>query len=179
MNSNIAAEYDATKDEHVCTICRRPFRTGRGLNQHLRTCLKSTNEINKPPKPPPDEPPLPGKDHVDCSPSYQWGKYECKIFEKNLNFVYESIVYWRKNLFLLPTGKAGKSFIDETTRLMNGWSEDSPLRQIAFKAIMVMPNLLLQKPSKNSQSKEDNVALQRRMLLWNNGMISKNRSTKW
>ena len=71
-----------------------------------------------------------------------------------------------KNLFLLPTGKAGKSYMDEITGLMNEWLQKSPLKNIAFKVIMIMPNLLLQKPSKCSKSKEHLKALERRLLSW-------------
>ena len=102
---------------------------------------------------------------------YQWGDYADKHFEENLHLVYEKIVYWRKNLFLLPTGKAGKQYIDEITRLINAWVADSPLKKIAFKAIMVMPSLLLQKPSKDSKSKDHLLALERRFKLWSSGNL--------
>ena len=39
---------------------------------------------------------------------FKWGEYDDKTFTKNLNSVYELIVYWKKNVFLLPTGNAGK-----------------------------------------------------------------------
>jgi len=63
---------------------------------------------------------------------------------------------------MLPTGKPGKSFIEETTRLLNSWTTESALKIVAFKAIMVMPSLLLQKPHKSSKSKEHFAALERR-----------------
>ena len=49
------------------------------------------------------------------------------------------------------------------------WVSDSPLKDISFKAIMIMPNLLLQKPSKASKSKEHQLSLERRLDLWQNG----------
>ena len=52
---------------------------------------------------------------------------------------------------------------------MNEWLHDSPLKSIAFKAIMIMPSILLQKPSKNSKAKDHSIALHRRMELWNSG----------
>lgn len=42
-----------------------------------------------------------------------------KVFEDRINFAYEQTGYWRKNLFLLPTGQAGKQYIDEISRLLN------------------------------------------------------------
>ena len=64
----------------------------------------------------------------------------------DINDIYEEIVFWRKNLFLLPSGKYGNEYIRETTRLLTSWVEDTPLKDIAFKAIHIMPALLLQKP---------------------------------
>ena len=47
-------------------------------------------------------------------------------------------VYWKKNIFLLPSGQSGKCLIDEISRLMNEWIHKLPLKDIAFKAIIVM-----------------------------------------
>ena len=52
---------------------------------------------------------------------------------------------------------------------MNEWLQESPLKDIAFKAIMIMPNLLLQKPSKNSKDKDHLKALERRLESWISG----------
>ena len=177
MNTNAITEENIVtatcQNEHECTLCKKHFRTIRGLNQHLRknqhqqTGSKPADDVQKPPDPPP----------ITCSendfeqPLYKWGNYGDKVFEKNLSDAYEQIVYWRKNLFMLPTGKAGKRYINETTRLMNAWTEESPLQKVAFKAIMVMPSLLLQKPSKNSKSRDHIAALERRLLLWHSGEI--------
>ena len=51
---------------------------------------------------------------------------------------------WKKNYFLLSNGKTGRKFIDAVSRLMNEWLQDLPIKDIALKEIMVMPNLLLQ-----------------------------------
>ena len=58
--------------------------------------------------------------------------------------------------------KCGNKYTEETTRLSNEWIHDSPLNGISFKAVILMPNLLLQKPSKNSKSKD----LERCLELW-------------
>ena len=42
---------------------------------------------------------------------YKWGAYTNDVFEQNINFVCEQIVYWRKNLFLLPTGKLDEDIL--------------------------------------------------------------------
>ena len=74
---------------------------------------------------------------------YKWGDYDGHVFEKNLNLIYDIIVYWKKNLFMFPAGRAGKDYIDEITRLLNAWIQDSAMKHITFKAIMVMPSLIL------------------------------------
>ena len=72
------------------------------------------------------------------SVKYIWGKYKDHEFEKNVSQVYETVVFWRKNLFLLPSGKAGRKFIGEVSRLMSEWLHDSLLKDIEFKGIMVI-----------------------------------------
>ena len=76
-----------------------------------------------------------------------WGEKKRSDFTNSLNEVYERIVFWRKNLFLLASGSSRKRFIRESTRLIHSWIDATPMKEIAFKAIMVMPALLLQKPS--------------------------------
>ena len=77
-------------------------------------------------------------------------------------------MFWQKNHFLLPTGLAGIQYIAETTRLIHSIIDNSPLKEGAMKVILVMPSLLLQKPSRTSKSKDHNAALKRRMDLWEN-----------
>ena len=62
--------------------------------------------------------------------------------------VYDEIVRWRRNIFLLPSGQAGKSFLEEMTRLAKAWASKSKEEAVAMIMLMVMPALLLQKPSK-------------------------------
>ena len=152
----------------LCTSFKRLFRTERGLNQHARSCKVKTTED--------DSRPIPTQVLLvtpiveqDEKILYIWGRYRDKEFEENVSFIYEQIVYWKRNMFLLPTGKAGKQFIDEITKLINIWTDESPMKNIAIKAIMIMPSLLLQKPSKESKSKDHLKALERRMELWKSG----------
>ena len=73
---------------------------------------------------------------------------------------------------MLPTGKPGKCFIEEITCLFNSWSTESALKNVGFHALMVMPSLLLQKPSKTSKAKEHYTALERRMEFWKRGDLT-------
>ena len=78
-----------------------------------------------------------------------------------INTMYKAIVFWRRNLFTLPSGAAGKIFIKESTRLINAWSMKPSIRPVALKLMNLMPALLLQKTSPKSKSKGHTKALKR------------------
>ena len=54
---------------------------------------------------------------------FKWGDNDGKTFTERVELIYDKIVYWKKNLFLLPTGKSGKLYIDESVKLLNSWVE--------------------------------------------------------
>ena len=63
------------------------------------------------------------------------------MFLKKLNLIYGIIIYHKKNLYMLPTGRAGKDYLDEITRLLNAWIRDSNMKHITFKAIMELSHI--------------------------------------
>ena len=139
------------QESYQCTICDRRFRTNRGLSQHLRSCQsKNINSTVSDAVIATDKNTLIDNKCLGniktAEVRYKWGRYDSYQFEENLSLVYEKIVHWKKNLFLLPSRRAEKQFIEETTKLMNEWLHDSTLKDITFKAAMIMPSLLLQKP---------------------------------
>jgi len=67
---------------------------------------------------------------------------------------YEDVVHWRRNSFLVPSGKSGKEFVLELARLYPAYANNSSLHSIALTAYSVFQVLLLQKPHANSKSKE-------------------------
>ena len=161
-------------------MCRMwpTFRYKQSLNQHLKSCYlkKKITDVQTPYERKKDEARsniwwLKYWDSGYFNPSlrYKWGNYQNFLFERKLSLAYEKIVHWNKNLFLLPSGQAGKSFTDEMSQLMNEWIHESPLKDIVFKAIMVIPGLLLQKPSRKSKSKDHLKSLENRMKLWHAG----------
>ena len=100
-----------------------------------------------------------------------WGKSTLSEFEENIKSCYKEIVKWKKNLFLLPTGRVGKEFILEMKRLVDLFVNKTPYCNIALNALMVMIPLLLQKPSKNSKCSDHTKYLQKRLVLWKEGNI--------
>ena len=67
---------------------------------------------------------------------------------------------------MVPTGGAGKKFINEIARLLNLWTNDTRLKKNILKEIYIIPALLLQKPSKKSKARKHLNALERQMKLW-------------
>ena len=76
---------------------------------------------------------------------------------------YEEVVHWRHNVFMIPYGKAGKSFVKELARLYHAYADHSALHSIALMACSVMQPLLFQKPYKHSKAKDHSICLTRRM----------------
>ena len=54
----------------------------------------------------------------------------------------------QRNLFKVPTDKAGNLFVKELSRLIDAYTFDSVLQSVSLRAAMVLPSLELQKLSK-------------------------------
>ena len=72
---------------------------------------------------------------------------------------------------MLPSGQAGKNFLEELTRIIKGWASKSKEEPVAMVMLMTMPALLLQKPSKRSKTSDHVAALKRRLEAWSEGRI--------
>ena len=89
-----------------------------------------------------------------ASPTYKCGEVDGETFAHSVECCYEEIVHWRRNLFKIPSGKTGKSFVHELTKLFCAYADGSALESIALKAAMVLPALMLQKPHHKSKAKD-------------------------
>ena len=94
-----------------------------------------------------------------------------EVFSDKIIRAYNEVIFWRKNLFMLPSGKAGKQFIKELTFWLEQFNRGTKLEGIALKVYMLLPGLLMQKPSKSSKAKEHAEKLVERMHLWSEGNI--------
>ena len=88
------------------------------------------------------------------------------VLQQVASSTYEEAIKWKRNLFMLPSGKAGKEYIGECTHLILKWVNDSQLQSIAIKAFMIMPSLLLEKFSRNSKAKDLPESLKKSLKLW-------------
>ena len=121
--------------EVKCDLCPRVFSSKRGKTRHQNICRQKNHQSNgetaatdnitnnsptiliPPSAVEPDSPP--DAHQTINPPAYKWNNIPPYLFEENVRAAYEKIVFWRKNVFLLPTGKAGRSYIDEVSRLLN------------------------------------------------------------
>ena len=94
-----------------------------------------------------------------------------ETFSCALNGFYKVTIHWRRNLFKVPSGKAGTAFVRELFRIFRAYANHSALESIAMKAAMVMPALLLQKPHPRSKAKDHALHLERRLKLWESGKL--------
>ena len=93
------------------------------------------------------------------------------VFRSVLNIIYDETVHWSRNLFKIPSGKAGTAFVREVSRMFRAFADSSALESVAMKAVMVMPALLLQKPHPRSKARDHVVHLERRLQLWLDGRL--------
>ena len=106
-----------------------------------------------------------------AEPIFSWGHLTGPEFAKLLDTTYDEVVHWRRNCFSVPLGRAGRAFVNELSRIYLAYGTASALESVALKAAIVLPILLLQKPSKKSKTKEHIQCLERRLTSWSNGEL--------
>ena len=101
-------------------------------------------------------------------------------YREEIDNAYNELMHWKRNLFDLPKGTLGKTFISELTKLINRWSSKSPNRDICIKALIVMPSLILQKISNKWKTSKIKSHVDRRLNLWKNkdveGLLNETRT---
>ena len=85
--------------------------------------------------------------------------------------VNNEITNWEKILFKLPSGGASKSFISDLRVWLNHFNTGTNFQGITIKAFIILPSLLLQKPSKTSKAKDHLKKLDERLAMWRKGKI--------
>ena len=115
---------------------------------------------------------IPPYQKVDLVPKSDVNGHGGADFISLINDAYDKVIKWRKNLFKLPTGNAAKAFISELTKWLEHFNKNTELQGIALKVFHTLPSLLLQKPSKNSKSKEHLKKLEERLATWHAGNIT-------
>ena len=104
-----------------------------------------------------------------ADPLFTWGECDSVCFINKLNAAYKEAVHWRPNVFKVPYGKVGKCFASELARLFKAFATGSAMECIALKAAVLLPILLLQKPTRRSKAKVHSSCLERRLNTWLRG----------
>ena len=109
-----------------------------------------------------------------------WGPLAGKDLERSINKIYLKVTRWKRNLFYLPTGKAGENIIDELTRIFDLCSGGSPFEPVALTMAVIIFPLLLQKPSRDSKTVDHVRFVEKMMTMWKHGdldgMLSEGRA---
>ena len=92
-------------------------------------------------------------------------------FKEILTQCYREIITWRKNIFPLPHGNCGESFIKEITRLLNQFNLKSRWERLSLLLVHIFTPLMLQKPSRKSKPREHTQFLACRLQKWKDGDI--------
>ncbi len=114
-----------------------------------------------------------------ADPVFTWGEHDATLFIESLTTTYLEAIHWKFNLFKIPYGGVGKSFVTELARLFRTFAEASALEAVALKAATIMPILLLQKPAKKSTAKDHTKCLQRRLNTWREGDLMELRTAMY
>ena len=149
VTPNLPAENSQTGNE-----------TGLQLEQESERANATSDDI-------PALPPFTGLKPIN----FQWDKRDGATFTDLLDKAYNEVVHWTRNLFKLPSGKVGTLLVNELSRLLHAYADETPMENIAMKAVMTMPALLLQKPHARSRNVEHNNRLKERLELWMDGDI--------
>ena len=104
-------------------------------------------------------------------PDFTWGKLSGREFCDQISEAYEEVVHWKRNVFMIPSGNAGKKFVNQLASLFQAYADQSTLECIAMKAAVVMQVVLLQKPAAKSKARDHAAHLDRRLSMWINGDI--------
>ena len=182
----------------TCENCKRSFLNSRGLKIHSAHCKRQLQKISVSAnestsintqhsddvvsimldadeidliREGSNEPNLPCFTPVPKHPNRPFANIPGNEFAETIDNIYNEIIHWRKNLFKLPSGKASKLFITELTTWLEHFNKNSDFQMIAMKVFMTLPSLILQKPSKNSKSKEHLKKVELRMTAWKDGKI--------
>ena len=85
------------------------------------------------------------------NPNFTWGNCDSESLCHMITCTYNEVIHWKKDLFRVPSGKAGNTFVHELSRLFREYANGSCLESIALKAAMIFAILLLQKPFPSSK----------------------------
>ena len=88
-----------------------------------------------------------------------------------LHLIHARIVIWKKNIFNVPRGQAGRDFVTEAVRLLKLFNTRSAWESVAIQLLIVFFPLMLQKPSQKSKASDHSRYLTKRLQWWKEGKL--------
>ena len=176
ISINLSSSAESVEENTTCPICAitvgeegRGIMCGRCNTWYHPECLYITDEeyISL------------HNSHVDwhcdhcksvLTSRLKWGTLEGEErILPELRAAYHEISMWKKNIFMLPRGKAALDFIKELTRIINLFVHKTKWERLALPLLHVFMPIMLQKPSKKSKAKDHARFLSTRLLKWSAG----------
>ena len=114
---------------------------------------------------------LPSYKPIETIPTTSYNGVNGAEFAKTVADIYNETVKWKKNLFQVPSGQHGKAFLKLLNIWLRNFNEDTCFQGIALKTHMVLPAIMLQKPSPKSKAKDHNKVLAIRLQFWQEGKL--------
>ena len=74
------------------------------------------------------------------TPVFSWGIHNAEDFSQALEATYSETVHWRINSFKVSTGKAGKEFVQELSRLFSAFASASSMESIPSELPQFCPS---------------------------------------
>ena len=102
----------------------------------------------------------------------KWGNLSGDALVRKLNETYDTVKQWKRNIFKLPSGAAGKAFLRELTNIVNHFNTPTPLEPVAMKLIMIFCPLMLQKPFRTSKTRDHTQHLAENLKMWEAGNLA-------
>ena len=76
-------------------------------------------------------------------PNFRWGKLGGEEFSQTIRATYYEVTRWRRNILSVPSGKAGKEFVRELTRLINAYAQATALESVVIFDVVIGSTFLL------------------------------------
>ena len=108
---------------------------------------------------------LPAYHKVATVPNSDYNNIDKITFARTINVIFEDTIHWKKNLFLVPSGKPGNDFLELYTDWLQKFNTNSSFQCLAMKVLNILPNMLLQKPSATSKAKDHYKALKENLQM--------------
>ena len=117
IQHNILSESTMESEIIQCHLCKKIKNSTRGLKIHQKSCKnnlpdgknKSLDEVSE-------------SNNILIRATEgntnKISKVPLEEYKKTINETYKHMVFWKKNLFRLPSNSAGKRFVDELTKLI-------------------------------------------------------------